>query len=315
MKGTSSKKREKGAIVITGISGALGKILTKKLYDKEKIIGFAKKPFLGKPLNVEIFEMDVRKRRAERIFSQNKIKAVIHLGLRRNPKIDDRVRYEYNIESTVKVFEYVLKYNIPKIILLSSSNAYGPSPSNPIYIKESAPLNGDRNFPEIRDLIIIDMYAQSFFWKYPKIETVILRPVNILGPTVRNAASNYLRLKIVPKIIGYDPMVQVIHEEDVVDSIILAMKPKIKGIFNIVGPPEVPLSYILKLLKKPTYPVPPYFDKFFAKFLWDFKLSFYYPQEWEYLKYSCIVDGSLARNVLKFKHKYSLIDTVLSVLG
>ena len=44
-----------------------------------------------------------------------------------------------------------------------------------------------RQFSEMRDLVKLDMYAQSFVWKHPELETVILRPVNIVGPTVRNA--------------------------------------------------------------------------------------------------------------------------------
>ena len=69
-----------------------------------------------------------------------------------------------------------------------------------------------RAVPEMRDLVEVDMYAQSFMWKHPEIETVILRPVNIVGPTVRNAPSNYLRLERPLTVMGFDPMLQVIHE-------------------------------------------------------------------------------------------------------
>src|SRR5437879_5564684 len=82
-----------------------------------------------------------------------------------------------------------------------------------------AQLMASQEFPAIRDLIEVDMMASSFFWKTPSIETVILRPVHILG-SVHNAPSNFLRLKYVPTLLGFDPMIQVIHELDVVEAIV-----------------------------------------------------------------------------------------------
>ena len=70
----------------------------------------------------------------------------------------------------------------------------------------------------LRDLVELDMLAQSFFWRHPTTETVILRPVHILG-RVKNAPSNYLRLERPVSILGFDPIVQVIHAREVVEAI------------------------------------------------------------------------------------------------
>ena len=85
------------------------------------------------------------------------------------------------------------------------------------------------------------MLAQSFFWKLPETETVILRPVHILG-AVHNAPSNFLRLNPILTVMGFDPMAQVIQQADVVRAIELALRPGIRGIFNLAGPEPVPLS-------------------------------------------------------------------------
>ncbi len=73
---------------------------------------------------------------------------------------------------------------------------------------------------------------------------------------MRNAASNFLRLPRVPTLLGYDPMVQVIHEADVVSAIVSALTPEVRGIFNIAGPEPMPLSRVLHILDRPTLPVP-----------------------------------------------------------
>ena len=72
------------------------------------------------------------------------------------------------------------------------------------------------------------MGSQAYFWRLPEVATVILRPAHILG-TVKNAPSNYLRLAVVPTLLGFDPMMQAVHQDDVVRAIMLALKPAVRG--------------------------------------------------------------------------------------
>jgi UDP-glucose 4-epimerase len=53
---------------------------------------------------------------------------------------------------------------------------------------------------------------------------------------VQNAPSNYLRLKRVPTVLGFDPMMQVVHQDDVLQAVELALAPGVRGVYNIAGP-------------------------------------------------------------------------------
>jgi UDP-glucose 4-epimerase len=170
-----------------------------------------------------------------------------------------------------------------------------------------------QEFPEIRDLIEVDHLASSFFWKAREVETVILRPVHILGG-VHNAPSNYLRLPVAPTLLGFDPMVQVIHELDVLESIVAALKPGIRGIYNITGPGELPLSAILKELERPTLPIPHSFAKPLLGALWRFGATSFPVPELDFIRFVCMVDGGRARNELGFRPRYSLKETIRAVL-
>src|SRR3569623_1029884 len=101
--------------------------------------------------------------------------------------------YSWNITGTTKLLEYCQAYRVPKVVLLSSSNVYGPRPDNPQFLTEDAPLLAAQRFPEMRDLVEIDHMFSTFLWRARECETVILRPVHIVGP-VHNAPSNYLRI-------------------------------------------------------------------------------------------------------------------------
>ena len=73
---------------------------------------------------------------------------------------------------------------------------------------------------------------------------------------MHNAPSNFLRLPAIPTLLGFDPMVQVIHHDDVVTAIELALTPGVRGIFNVAGPEPVPLSRLIELTGRPAMPIP-----------------------------------------------------------
>jgi UDP-glucose 4-epimerase len=161
-------------------------------------------------------------------------------------------------------------------------------------------------------LVELDMVAQSFFWKHPHTETVILRPTHILG-TVRNAPSNYLRLPVVPTLMGFDPMVQVVHQDDVVSAISLALEPGVRGIFNIGGPPPLPLSQAIKLLGRPSLPVPHSVARMSLLSMFKMRVASFPAPELDFIRYVCMVDDRRARQVLGYFPRHNLEQTLRAV--
>jgi UDP-glucose 4-epimerase len=171
---------------------------------------------------------------------------------------------------------------------------------------------GSQGFPDIRDLLEVDHLASSFFWKARDVETVILRPVHILG-AVHNAPSNYLRLPVAPTLLGFDPMLQIIHEEDVLDAVVCALRPGVRGIFNVTGPGELPLSAILGELGRRVLPVPHPVARALLSALWRFGASSFPVPEIDFIRYVCMVDGSRAERELGFHPRHSLKETIRAV--
>ena len=242
-------------ILITGICGRLGRRLARRLHRERRVIGIDRREFEGRPKDIEHHRIDIRRKKTQDIFRQEQIAAVVHLGIMHDPRASQVEHHSWNVAGFQRLLEYVAQYDVPKLIVLSSANVYGPRPDNPQFLTEDAPLLGGASFSEIRDLIEVDMLAQSFFWKHPETETVILRPVHILG-AVRNAPSNYLRLGVIPTLLGFDPMVQVMHQYDVVSAIVQALEPGARGIFNLAGPPPLPLSQLIALTGRSRVAVP-----------------------------------------------------------
>ena len=232
-------------MLVTGICGRLGTLLAREVHREERVIGVDRRAFEGRPKDIVHHQVDMRRRKMKDIFRGRNIRAVVHLGVLHDPRRSARERHTWNIVAFQKLLDYVTQYEVPKLIVLSGANVYGAQPDNPQFLTEDAPLLGAQSFGGMRDLIELDMLAQGFFWKHPTTETVILRPCHIVG-RVRNAASNYLRLDRPVMVMGFDPMMQMVHEKDVVRAIRLALKPGVRGIFNLRGPGELPLSRIVR---------------------------------------------------------------------
>ena len=305
---------EHGAVLVTGICGRLGRVLARVLHREVPVVGIDRRAFHGKPKDIVHHQFDLRRKKTRDVFRAGGIRAVVHLGVMHDLRASSREHHSWNVVGFQKLLEYLTQYSVPKLVVLSSANVYGPSPDNPQFLTEDAPLLGSQNFGEIRDLVEVDMLAQSFFWKHPEVQTVILRQCHILG-SVRNAPSNYLRLARPMSLLGFDPMVQVIHERDVAEALRLALAPGVRGIFNLKGPGEAPLSRLFAILGRTPMPVPATVASAVLSGLWRYRLTSFPTPELDHIRYVCMVDDARAREILRFTPRYSLEETARAVLG
>jgi UDP-glucose 4-epimerase len=298
-------------VVITGISGRLGRVVARRLHHELdwQIVGLDRRPLKGRPKDIEHHQVDLRSKKARDIFRAGDVDALIHLGVMHDPRARPAELYSWNITGTTKLLEYCQAYKVPKVVLLSSANIYGPRPDNPQFLTEEAPLLAAQRFPAMRDLVEIDHLVSTFLWRAQGVETVILRPVHIVGP-VHNAPSNYLRLPRPPVLLGFDPMVQLIHYKDIAEAIVCALAPGRRGIYNITGPGEVPLSAILGELGRDAVAIPHPMAKPLLSFAFRFGLSSFPVAELDFIRYVCMVDGRRAAAELGFRPQFGLRDTI-----
>lgn len=306
-----AQERE-GAVLVTGVCGRMGGLMVRRLHRLERVIGVDRRPFPACPRDVTHFAIDLRRKKTRDVFRAHPVRAVVHLGVMHDPRATDREHHLWNVVAFQKLLEYVAAFQVPKLVVLSSANVYGPQPDNPQFLTEEAPLLGSARFRGIRDLVELDMLAQSFFWRHPTVETVILRPCHILGRT-RNAPSNYLRLDRPVTVLGFDPMVQAIHERDVVEALLLALRPGVRGIFNLRGAAELPLSRALELLGRRPLALPGPLAEAALERLWSLRFSSFPAPELDHVRYVCMVDDRRARSELGFAPRFDLEETLRAV--
>ncbi|MER2563768.1 MAG: SDR family oxidoreductase [Myxococcaceae bacterium] len=304
-----------GVVLVTGISGNLGRVVAKLLHRTERVAGIDRRPFIGKPKDVEHFQIDLRKKKTDDVFRKLPIKAIVHMGIMHDPRMSAEDHHSFNVLGTTRILDCAAKFGVKKLVVLSSANVYGPSPDNSNFLSEEAPLMAASRFPSVRDLIEVDMLAHGFFWRQPSVETVVLRPVHIVGPTIKNAPSNYLRLKRPMTLMGFDPMVQLIHMQDVGAALVEALKPGLKGVYNVTGPGEVPLSSCFKELGARPIPVPHPIARGLVSSLFKYRLASYPPEELDHIQFLCMVDGGRWRRETHWQPAFSIRETIRAVLS
>lgn len=313
-----SLKTAKEPVLITGNAGVLGQALTKRLLKDDflQIIGVDRQKLDPVPDGLMYYSLDLRRKSAIEVLRKIKPRSIIHLGVIRSPHVLSKKRanaYFFNLESTTQLLRLAESLPIRKFVFLSTANLYGPSVNTNGILTEEAPLHGANKSPEFRDLVALDMMMQSFFWKQPQTETIILRPCHIVGPGLRNAPSRYFNLSTIPTILGFDPLIQLLHINDLIDAIILSLKSSVRGIYNLAGNDVAPLSRIIKALDRPSLPLP---ETIFRAFM---ATSFFSGQsnfplgELDHLKYTCLIDDQRARKELGFKPKKKL-STIINQL-
>jgi UDP-glucose 4-epimerase len=300
-------------VLITGIAGGQGRLLARRLKGSWQVCGVDWVDWEGAPRGVDVHVVDLRKKKFEDVIRTELPAAIVHMGMVRHFRTSGKVRHDVNVRGTKQLLDHCVNHGVQKLVVLSSSYVYGAFPENPYYMDEDAPLSASRSYPELRDLVEVDTLASAFLWRYPHIRTCVLRPVNVLGYYVHSMIAGYLRQNRAPTVMGFDPMMQFIHEEDVSEAIALALEQGLQGVFNVVGPGEVPLHTAIRecggrALSMPEFVMRPLFARLFK-----LGLIPYPPGAIDYLKFPITLDGSRFVEATNFHPRFGLEEIFQSI--
>jgi len=301
------------SVVVTGAAGSIGRLSVEHLARRGfEVHAVDRKPVERLPKGVVPHVADIRKRSFDDVLRKLHPHAVLHLARERRFSVPAAERYRVNFEGTTRVFELALAAGVKKVVFPSRHTVYGALPDNPAFMREEHPPTAGRTFPEIQDLVAADLFASAMLWRNPETEVVVLRPVNVLGPTVNTLFSSYLAPKRVFTVAGYDPVQQVLHEDDLAVAFEYALEPGLKGVFNVAGPGEVPLHVVVEESGATRVPLPEPVIQLVRGRLGFARI----PQgALDFLKFPCTVDGSRFVKATGFAARNNLRETLRSMRG
>ena len=110
----------------------------------------------------------------------------------------------------------------------------------------------------MRPRIEVEGYVRDFAEDNPHVTVSMLRFSNVLGEDIRTPLSKALSLPVVPRIFGFDPRFQFVHEDDVIRAIMFVLDHNLPGIYNVAGDGLLPWSEVAAICGKRTFPLPPF---------------------------------------------------------
>ena len=306
-------------IVVTGVCGGLGRVLLRRLLREPEVdvVGVDKRNWvLDRPERFRFERADLRRSHAEDVIRTARPWGLVHLAFVSDQRISRGRRHDVNVVGTNKILDWARHHGAQRICALSRAAVYGARPDNPSLISEDMPLKLGASWTESADLVEYDHLCRSWMWEHRDVEMTVLRPVHLVGKNIREGLLHQLLARDpVPMALGFDPMIQLVHEDDVVEAITGALFGGARGIYNVPGPGQLPLSRLLDVLERRVLPVPHPLLSAADRLAFALGRSALSSEAIDFLRYSCLIDGRKIAEELGYRPAHGLRATIAAIPG
>lgn len=170
--------------------------------------------------------------------------------------------------ATSEILQACAAPNAPvrKLLFKSSARYYGSETDDPAFFTEDmAPRRPPRTALE-RDIVEAERALASFASRQRMMVVTILRLAGEICSEQQDARMAMLSLPIIPGVLGFDPRLQFVHQDDAIGALLHATRHDLPGAYNVAADGVLALSEVASLLGKPLLPIlPPWGTAFAAR--------------------------------------------------
>ena len=248
-------------IAITGGSGYVGSCLIKKLEEESwvnEILSLDVKPsnIASHPKTKHLIH-DVTNPFYDLLAKFNP-DVLVHLSFVLKPSHNKQNTEKVNINGTLNAVKAAELTAVKQLIYFSSTTIYGAHPDNPKWLNENSVIRPTKRFQYAVDKAKSELLINRFASNNPSTKILILRGCPVMGPNANNFISRTFQKPILVGLKNYDPPMQFIHEDDVVNLIKISILNEFTGTYNIAGDgtitwSEMAASIRARLIKLPSF--------------------------------------------------------------
>ena len=195
-----------------------------------------------------------------RIVTATAVDTVVHtFMIVDSTKATARALHEVNVIGTMNLLAAAAATGSPvrQLVVKSSTLVYGSTERDPATFTEDTPRSRAPRTAVERSLVEAEGLVQDFAEENPHIAVTLLRFADVLGADIATPIARNLSRPVCPAIFGFDPLVQVVDEDDVVRALELATRRLLPGVFNVAGPGRLPWSEVAGICGTRLLPLPP----------------------------------------------------------
>ena len=306
-------------VLVTGACRFLGGYLTARLAQNqliEHVIAVdaitPSKDMLRRMGRAEFVRADIRNPFIAKVIRNGNVDTVVHAAAASYvPQSGRAALKELNVMGAMQLFAACQKApSVRRVILKSTSEIYGSSPRDPVMFTEDSSARRPPGEGFARDSIDIEGYARGLARRRPDIDVTIARYQAILGPRIQTRMGAYLSAPIVPSVIGYQPRLQFLHEEDALGALEHITLSAPSGTFNIAADGVITLTQAIRRAGRIELPVPSGLVTPITGVFADVRSARLRSSQMDYLTYGRVLDNTRMRTRLGFEPRFTTSETL-----
>ncbi|MGN6608241.1 MAG: NAD-dependent epimerase/dehydratase family protein, partial [Jatrophihabitans sp.] len=252
-------------VLITGVSRFLGAHLAAQLAADpaiDRVIGLDLVPPRADRVDLgrtEFVRADIRNPLVAKVIAQAGVTTVVHAGVVASPRAaGGRVAMqELNVVGSLQLFGACQRSDtVSQVVFASTAAVYGSSARQPAVLTETSCTERAGRTGYARDAHEVEGYVRGLARRRPDITTTVLRFADIVGPHADTTMTRYLSLVPVPTVLGFDPRLQLLHEDDAIEVLRRATVQRHPGVFHVAGDGVLVLSQLVRRSGAARLPLP-----------------------------------------------------------
>jgi len=298
----------KRRVLVTGVARWWGALLVQRLVEEpgvEEVVGIdTEEPHhdLG---DADFLKLDIRHSLVGKLVRAVGIDTVVHTQITvDSPEQDPRRAHETNVIGSLNLLAGLAGADTPvrRVVLKSSAHVYGARHDLPGQLREDRRLAASSAHSFVRDIVETETNLHDFAVLNPDLETISLRFANSLNPDEPSPLARYFDLPVVPTVLGFDPVLQLVYRDDCIEALVRATMGGRQGAFNIAGANKLPLTALLDGAGKVHAPLlPPAGTSLLSGALARFGVATLSPPLPDLLRWGRTLDTSRAERQLGFR--------------
>ena len=301
-----------GRVLITGVSNPLGAEVARRLAPQvPHLFGCDVADPVSALEEMDFVHADTRLSVIGKLVRQLRIDTVVHLAVMVDSPRDERSIHETDVIGTMNVLVGCAAPSSPvrRLVVKSSQAIYGAGAGDPSFFSEEM-INWDKLASGItRDLLEMEQLVSEFALRTDGCGVTVLR----LGYRVSEDTSlaRFLSLPIVPVFTGFDPRLQLLHEEDAAEAIVRATDRDHPGAFNVAGDGVILLSQAIDIMGGRPAPILPPYGRWISRFGLKLFARVDLPAHLaDFITFGSVMDCSRLESVFGWKPSYSSRQTM-----
>jgi UDP-glucose 4-epimerase len=195
-----------------------------------------------------------------RIVKATQVDTIVHTFLVvDSTRMSGRSLHEINVIGTMNLLAAAsaAHTSVRQLVVKSSSLVYGSSYLDPVWFREETTRSRPPRTRVERSLLEVEGYLRDFADDNPHVVVTLLRFANVLGTDIVTPISSWLDRGIAPSILGFDPLMQFVEEDDVVRALEFVATNQEPGTFNVAGDGRLPWSEVASICGARLMPLSP----------------------------------------------------------